>query len=171
MTQLSCKEIQMRIMYAVVSVLLVAVGACADDSSTSGTVSSAVVSSAQPEAALVCPHICTGDVFCRLPDGTCSGACNACLCAKAGGTVDHTCGLSPGATAESDALAETTKGGDLDAGAVCPDLCQAGQICRLPDGRCSLTCNSCFCAQAGGTIDPKCGSPGAAAGEDEAPMN
>src|SRR5882672_5551074 len=43
----------------------------------------------------------------------------------------------------------------------CPDVCiDVG--CRLPNGTCTGSCNGCFCAQRGGTVDNSCLAGGAA---------
>jgi hypothetical protein len=43
-------------------------------------------------AAKVCPFFCTSPgVPCQLSNGTCTEACNACLCSAQGGKVVATC--------------------------------------------------------------------------------
>ena len=147
----------MRIVNAVVWFMFAVVGACADDQATSvGTSSLSESSPSDSESATVCPHICQGDLFCRLQNGSCTGTCNACLCARAGGTIDATCAPGADATSEDPASEAVPPPAEEDVGTVCPNICQEGLSCRLPDGTCRPTCNSCLCARAGGTIDRGC---------------
>lgn len=60
---------------------------------------------------------------------------------------------APAATEPSSATAASA----IPPGPICPAMCHANTFCRLPDDRCAATCNSCFCAEAGGTIDSTCG--------------
>jgi hypothetical protein len=42
----------------------------------------------------VCPDICGLGTQCQFPDGSCTEACNPCLCRRAGGTVVTSCPAS-----------------------------------------------------------------------------
>jgi len=40
----------------------------------------------------ICPYICGVGTLCRYPGGSCTEACNPCLCRAAGGVVVKSCG-------------------------------------------------------------------------------
>jgi hypothetical protein len=46
--------------------------------------------------------------------------------------------------------------GPSDPGKICPDICGAGTLCRLPDGSCTEVCNPCYCTREGGTVVEAC---------------
>jgi hypothetical protein len=78
-------------MFSVVSVVFVGLIGCrtGEAQMVSRTALASNPSSGDPNQ--ICPDICMPGLLCELPDGSCTEACNSCLCAREGGTVVEAC--------------------------------------------------------------------------------
>ena len=80
----------MRPMFSVMSVLLVGLLGCR----TQGPIanhSALADNTSTDDPSRVCPYVCVPGILCKMPDGSCTEACNECLCERAGGTVVGAC--------------------------------------------------------------------------------
>ena len=108
----------MRTMFSVVSLLFVGVIGCGTvedpNSSTSESTSTDELVGAEGQR-MICPFICGLGTLCEFPDGSCTEACNPCLCARAGGTVVTSCPANESPETSS-SQASTADGANLEAG-------------------------------------------------------
>jgi hypothetical protein len=96
------------------------------------------------DPATVCPLICGVDTPCQTPDGTCTLACNPCLCREQGGTVVDSCPAPSGSDSPSDgAPSAAPPTGDDPAEEACGNtVCGSAEFC------CNVSCG--ICAPVGG---------------------
>lgn len=83
----------MRVVLSVVSLLFVGVLGCgAIENPPSETASAGEIAEIDSQS-LVCPDICgpSTETLCRFPDGSCTEACNSCLCTAHGGKAVASC--------------------------------------------------------------------------------
>ncbi|HMG24014.1 MAG TPA: hypothetical protein VK607_21915 [Kofleriaceae bacterium] len=86
--------------------------------------------------ALSCPTICGENTHCVLPSGTCTEACNPCLCRARGGTVVGSCAAAVDDPAE--AASSTAAPDDGFIGETCGSkVCGKGLFC------CNASCSAC----------------------------
>jgi hypothetical protein len=105
------------------------IAACAGQDTDSAQASSV---GSIDEAVLSCPNTCN-DSGCRLADGSCTIACNSCLCKRRGGTPDNRC------LTEADVIDDR---GDVT------DLIVVGQqcgavVCGKGTHCCNASCGKC----------------------------
>jgi hypothetical protein len=134
----SAKEFEMRTSLYVLSLLFVVIAGCgglADPASEAELAASS--------QALSCPTICGDNTHCLLPGGSCTEACNACLCKARGGKVVTACVADvddPVEPAASSAASDSDGAGDGDGfiGETCGSrVCGKGFFC------CNASCSAC----------------------------
>jgi hypothetical protein len=108
----------MRTILGVVSLLFVGVIGCGtvedpNSSPSESTSANKLVGAEAPST--ICPFICGLGTLCEYPNGTCTEACNPCLCKRAGGTVVTSCPANESneSPEASSSQASTAGGGDL----------------------------------------------------------
>src|SRR5262249_33633448 len=79
------KESVMRSAFSILLFWIVAIAGCATAGDPQTTDPAA--SGTSDELGSACPHICGEGTLCLHPNGTCSEACNPCLCQASGGKV------------------------------------------------------------------------------------
>jgi hypothetical protein len=105
----------MRTIFGVVSLLFAGVIGCGtvedpNSSPSESTSTNELVEAKAPTT--ICPFFCVQGLLCEYPDGSCTEACNSCLCMRAGGTVVKSC--PPNESSESSSSqASTADSGDL----------------------------------------------------------
>lgn len=104
----------MRTMFSVVSLLFVGVIGCGtvEDPNSSLSESTSADELVGAEGQRICPFICGLGTLCEFPDGSCTEACNSCLCERAGGTVVTSCPVNESPEASS-SQSSTADGGNL----------------------------------------------------------
>lgn len=112
---------------------------------TQGTEATQVdeLSSGSAADRVICPTICGVGTQCQFRDGTCTEACNPCLCKAHGGTVVKSCpaALSPTEPSLDQAFDQAVKGEACGTA-----VCGKGTFC------CNRSCSICapnggFCTQ------------------------
>jgi hypothetical protein len=128
----------MRSVFSILSFVFVIIAACSIESPPSEATQPDDLAGA-PLQARSCPTICGEGTLCRLPDGTCTEVCNACVCSVQGGAVVSTCSsaAAPAASTIDDSLVGGTCGNTI---------CGKGTFC------CNPSCSACvpigdFCTQ------------------------
>jgi hypothetical protein len=108
----------MRTIFCVISLLFVGVIGCGTvedpNSSPSESTSTNELVGAEGQTT-ICPYICGLGTQCEFADGSCTEACNPCLCKRAGGTVVTSCPANPAneSPEASSSQTSTTDGGNL----------------------------------------------------------
>ena len=83
----------MRAVFSALSLLFVGMIGCTavEDPPASPAQSTTTSEVTAADEQRICPFICGLGTLCQYPDGSCSEACNPCLCMRAGGTVVTSC--------------------------------------------------------------------------------
>lgn len=120
----------MRVVLSVLSLLFVGIFGCStieNPPSESTSIGEIAVGGGQ---SLVCPDICgpSTETLCQLPDGSCTVACNSCLCVTRGGKAVTSC-HGRGASQASTSQVSTGEGGSPVGGTCGDETCGKGSFC------------------------------------------
>lgn len=126
----------MRAMSSVLLLWFAGVVGCATVESPPSEATSAGELAGGDSQSVICPHICGLGTQCRFPDGSCTEACNPCLCMAGGGKVVTSC---RGKESSQDSLPQaSTIADDSFVGGACGNTtCGKGSFC------CNPSCSSC----------------------------
>ncbi|HEX8108837.1 MAG TPA: hypothetical protein VF516_13990 [Kofleriaceae bacterium] len=74
-----------------VSILFVGLIGCRAGEGQSANRSDLASNTSTDDPSQVCPYVCVPGILCQMPDGSCTAACNDCLCRRDGGRVVGAC--------------------------------------------------------------------------------